>query len=237
MTSRKVILITGAAKRLGKYLAEGLTSNYDLAIHYHQSAAEAEALAKKLTSQRKKSAFTFKANMMSLSEIEKGISQVLDYFGHIDILINNASIFERTPFGTISEKEWDHHMDINLKGPFFCTQTVARWMLKQKNITAYKIINIADSGSPKTRGDYLPYWISKSGLMAMTETLAKVFAPGIQINSIAPGPILFPEDAERLKKQLCIYPEEILKTVHYLLEASSVTGNTIILDQGRRYLI
>lgn len=235
---KKVILITGAGKRLGRYLAEGLSEKYNIAIHYHRSKKEAMSLATHLNFCRKESTHIFQANMMSVRDIENMVKKIVRHFGRVDILINNASIFKTTPFGTISEEDWDQHMDTNLKGPFFCTQAVANWMLHQtEDKKHFKIINIADSGGPKTRAHYLPYWVSKSGLMAMTETLAKIFSPGIQVNTIAPGPILFSEDAEKLKQQLPIHPSEILKTVHYLLNTSAVTGNTLIIDQGRRYSI
>ncbi|MBI2645608.1 MAG: SDR family NAD(P)-dependent oxidoreductase [Deltaproteobacteria bacterium] len=232
-----VILITGAAKRLGRELAIALSDRgAKIALHYHTSEAEAQDTLKTIL-KNKKMAHLFKANLASVSETEKMVSQVIQHFGRIDVLINNAGVFYATPFGQIKEQEWDQFLDTNLKGPFFCIQAVAQQMLSQKgNLKQYKIINIADSGGPRTRVNYLPYWISKSGLMAMTETLAKIFTPGIQVNTICPGPIGFPEDLEKLKNQMPIDPKEIVNTVLYLIESvDSVTGNTFIIDQGRRY--
>ncbi|MBI3019220.1 MAG: SDR family NAD(P)-dependent oxidoreductase, partial [Deltaproteobacteria bacterium] len=198
--------------------------------------AEAQDTLKTIL-KNKKMAHLFKANLASVTKKEKMVSQVIQHFGRIDVLINNAAVFYATPFGQVQEKEWDQFLDTNLKGPFFCTQAVAKHMLSQKeNPKQYKIINIADSGGPRTRVNYLPYWISKSGLMAMTETLAKIFTPSIQINTLCPGPIGFPEDLEKLKNQMPIDPKEIINTVFYLIESvDSVTGNTFIIDRGRRY--
>lgn len=233
----KVILITGAAKRLGRELALALADRgFDLALHYHSSDKEAQSLLKEIQKKGAK-AKLFKADLTSVPEIEAMVSEALKHFGRLDVLINNAAVFYATPFGQIQEKEWDQFLDTNLKGPFFCIQAVAKHMLAQKeNLKQYKIINIADSGGPRTRVNYLPYWISKSGLMAMTETLAKIFTPGIQVNTICPGPIGFPENLEKLKNQMPIAPKEIINTVLYLMESvDSVTGNTFIIDQGRRY--
>lgn len=233
----KVILITGAAKRLGRKLSLALADRKaKLALHYHTSEKEAQSLLKEIQKKDVK-AKLFQADLTSVSEVETMVSQVIQHFGRIDVLINNAAVFYATPFGQIQEKEWDQFLDTNLKGPFFCTQAVAKHMLSQKEIgKQYKIINIADSGGPRTRVNYLPYWISKSGLMAMTETLAKIFTPGIQVNTLCPGPIGFAEDLEKLKNQMPIDPSDIVNTVLYLIESvDSVTGNTFIIDQGRRY--
>lgn len=234
-TAQKVILITGAAKRLGRLLALELSHRYAIAIHYHHSHKEAKSLLKQLQKQNCTSAI-FKANLSKVTQIEKTVSAVVKHFGRIDVLINNAAIFYKTPFGQIKEKDWNLFLDTNLKGPFFCAQAVARYLLKQKeNKTFSKIINISDSGGPRTRTHYIPYWISKAGLMAMTETMAKIFSPKIQVNTIAPGPLLFPENETRLKNQMPINPHEIVKAVRYLLETTAVTGNTLIIDSGRRY--
>ena len=232
-----VILITGAAKRLGRELSLALADRgAKLALHYHTSEKEAQSLLKEIQ-KKDVQAKLFQAGLTSVPEIEKMVANVIEHFGRIDVLINNAAVFYATPFGQIKEKEWDQFLDTNLKGPFFCIQAVAKQMLSQKeNLKQYKIINIADSGGPRTRVNYLPYWISKSGLMAMTETLAKIFTPGIQVNTICPGPIGFPKDLEKLKNQMPIHPKEIVNTVLYLIESvDSVTGNTFIIDQGRRY--
>jgi pteridine reductase len=227
--NERIALITGGAKRLGKSLAESLLSHgWEVALHYNTSQKEAESL---------QGATPFKADLQSVSDIESMVTEVIKKFGRIDALINNAAIFFETPFGDITEDQWDPFLNTNLKGPFFCAQAVANQMKKQKNSThPYHIINITDSGGPKTRGNYLPYWISKEGLRAMTETLAKVLAPDILVNAVAPGPILFPEDQKRLKNQTPIDPREIAEAVHYLLGGTrALTGNTLIIDGGRRY--
>lgn len=236
----KTILITGGAKRLGRALAlhlaeEGAT----IAIHYHSSKKEAEGLLRHLKNKGSEAAL-FKADLRQVKQIETMIQKVIKHFGHIDVLINNASIFFTTPFGKIREKEWDLFMETNLKGPFFCAQAVARHLWKQKKGQSLKIINILDSSGPKTRGNYLPYWISKTGLSAMTETLAGIFSPTnkVSVNAIAPGPILFREDREKFKHEMTIDPLDIVSAVKYLIEDKhAVTGNVLVIDKGRRYVL
>lgn len=239
----KTILITGGAKRLGRALAihlaeEGAT----IAIHYHSSKKEADSLLRHLKSKGFEAAL-FRADLRKVKQIEAMVRKVIKHFGHIHALINNASIFFETPFGKIREKEWDLFMETNLKGPFFCAQAVARYLWKQKKGRLLKIINILDSSGPKTRGNYLPYWISKTGLTAMTETLAKIFSsmkkePIISINGIAPGPIFFPEDRKKFRNDITVDPSDIAAAVSYLIHGgNSLTGNVLLLDKGRRYVL
>ncbi len=239
----KVILITGAARRLGRALALHLAEEGNaIALHYHSSQEDAKNLLELLEKKGARAAL-FKADLRKVRQIEAMVQKVIKHFGHIDVLINNASIFFATPFGKIREKEWDLFIETNLKGPFFCTQAVSRYLGKQKKGRELKIINILDSSGPKTRGNYLPYWISKTGLSAMTETLAKIFSPttakgtAISVNAIAPGPIFFPQDREKFKDDITIDPLDIVSAVKYLIEDKhAVTGNVLVIDKGRRYL-
>jgi pteridine reductase len=240
--NQKVILITGAARRLGRALALNLAEEGSaIALHYRSSQKDAKNLLELLEKKGARAAL-FKADLRKVRQIEAMVQKVIKHFGHIDVLINNASIFFATPFGKIREKEWDLFIETNLKGPFFCTQAVCRYLGKKKRRSDMKIINILDSSGPKTRGNYLPYWISKSGFSAMTETLARIFSPmnkgtSISVNAIAPGPILFPKDREKFKDDITINPSDIVSAVKYLIEDKhAVTGNVLVIDKGRRYL-
>lgn len=237
----KVILITGAAKRLGHALAVSLAKEgAAMAIHYYTSQKEARLLLKQLNTKGHRAAL-FKADLKSVSQIKKMVQQVMKHFGHIDVLINNAALFYATPFEKTTEKEWNLFIDTNLKAPFFCAQAVIRHSLKQKQ-RGLKIINILDSSGPKTRENYLPYWISKTGLSAMTEVLAKIFSPtsgrsSITVNGIAPGPILFSEDQKKFKHEITIDPLDIVSAVNYIIEdKNALTGNILLIDKGRRYI-
>lgn len=219
MLKGKVVFITGAAKRLGLELALGFSkAKASIALHYHQSEKEVTKLKLKLPS-----CDIFKADLNHVLEIEEMVSNIMKRFGQIDILINNAAIFYPTPFEEITEKTWDHFLNVNLKAPFFCTQAVARYNKK------FKVINIADSGTPKTRSRYIPYWISKAAIVNMTEILAKTLGPDIQVNCISPGHIAFDN------KEDGIPSKDIVSQALSLASQTSITGNNMIIDRGRRY--
>jgi len=234
--NEKVVLITGSAKRLGRALALSLAKDgASVAIHYHSSEKEAKSLLSTLGTTPSKAAL-FRADLTEVKQIEAMVQKVIRHFGRIDVLINNASVFYSTPFGKTTEKEWNLFINTNLKGPFFCAQAV--YAAQKKG--GFKIINILDSSGPKTRENYLPYWISKTGLSAMTETLAKIFLdaghPTITVNGIALGPILFPEDQKKFKHDITIDPLDIVSAVKYLIgDNNALTGNLLLIDKGRRY--
>ena len=237
MENRPVILITGAAKRLGRLLALDLSDRgAKIAVHYKDSEEAAHQLVKEIRQKEAPSA-AFHADLTSKTQIDQMVDQVIETFGRIDVLINNASVFYKTPFGQVTEQDWDRLMDTNLKGPFFCAQAVGRQMLQQSRLGACsKIITISDSEGPQSRKQYQPYWISKAALSALTETLAQSFTPHILVNSIAPGPLAFAEDHSEIKNQMPVDPFEVVKTVRFLVEeANAITGNTFVIDNGRRY--
>lgn len=182
----------------------------------------------------------FRADLNEPSEIAGMLRAVESKLGPVEILINNASIFEKKNFFEITEEDWDRHMNINLKGPFLLAQGVARGMI---SMGSGKIINITDYTAVRPSKDYLPYNISKAGLTALTKTLAKELAPTIQVNSIALGPTLPPENyteekrgrvAEKTLLKRWGDPEEVANAVVFLLEGTDYsTGQTIYIDGGK----
>jgi NAD(P)-dependent dehydrogenase (short-subunit alcohol dehydrogenase family) len=168
------------------------------------------------------------------------VQKTLRTFGSIEILVNNAAIFYKTPFQKIKETDWDRHMDINLKGTFLCSHKVGLEMLKKEQ---GKIINIADWAGLRPYRGYIPYCVSKAGVICLTQALAKTLAPHVQVNCIAPGPMLLPEDMSENEIKEIIQgtplkrigsPEDIAKTVLFLIEGSDfITGATYHVDGGR----
>jgi pteridine reductase len=168
------------------------------------------------------------------------IRKVFHKSGGIDILINNAAIFLKTPIGTVKEREWDALFSLNLKAAFFCTQSVGVKMVKQGN---GKIINIGDAAGDNLWPSYIPYGITKSGIIAMTKGFAKAFAPSVQVNCINPGPILLPDSYSKSERERAIgrtllkregSVRDIASTVRYLLKDSDyVTGSVFNIDGGR----
>ncbi|MHB2026879.1 MAG: SDR family NAD(P)-dependent oxidoreductase [Elusimicrobiota bacterium] len=234
------ILITGAARRLGRAIAEALAARgANIAIHCRASLPEGCRLAKKLGREFGIKAVAFKADLSVFSEIPALSRRVLNHFRTIDVLINSASIYEKNKFGRTSERDWDRHLNVNLKAPFFLSQAMAGPMKK----TGGKIINIADWSGIKPYVDYIPYCVSKAGLICLNTALAKALAPKIQVNAILPGPVLLPEglsagEARTIAEATLVKrlgsPRDIVKAIIFLLEDGDfITGTAIPVDGGR----
>jgi len=168
------------------------------------------------------------------------VAQVLAAFGRIDVLVNCASVFYRKPLEELTEHDWDVNLDTNLKAPFFLAKFAGAAMRRQG---AGKIVNIGDWAGIRPYNNYLPYTVSKAGLIGLTRALAKALAPQVQVNCVALGPVMPPEDydaaeIERLKQATLTKtlgsPEEVARAVLYLCEGTDfATGSTLMLDGGR----
>lgn len=239
----KTALITGAARRIGKAIASHLhTQNINLILHYHTSEKEAESFSQELNKKRSHSAVILKTNLAETPELNRLIQQAVEAFGHLDILVNNASCFYRTPWGQVTEQAWDNLMAVNVKAPLFLSQAAAPYLAKTKGC----IINITDIHAEKPLRDYMVYCISKAGLIMLTQSLAKELGPNVRVNAISPGSILWPEGEntlppavqqtliERTALQSHGSPEEIAKAVLFLATAADyVTGQVLTVDGGR----
>lgn len=234
----KVVLITGGAKRIGREIALGFAKRGAIVlVHYHTSKAEAEELAKDLK-KRQVRCRTYQADLFNLVEVKRLAKGILKDFGVVDVLVNNAAIFFKTPFESTTEAEWDDLITVNLKAPFFLSQALAPAMKKKGS---GRIIHIADWSGLRPYKDYLPYCLSKSGLIAMTQGLAKTLAPEVLVTAVCPGPILPPPDLGQkeiegvAKKTLVGHwgrPEEIARMVVFLAESNFVTGSYHLVDGG-----
>ena len=235
----KNVLITGAAKRIGHEIALTLAaSGACILIHYRRSRPEAEILQKEIVRKGGK-ALLFQADFSKISGIKKFTDEVYRKAGRIDVLVNNASIFYPTPLGSLTEKDWDDFLAVNLKAPFFLSQAAGEKMLKRKS---GKIINLLDWTAERPGGEYLPYCISKAGLLAATRGMAKAFAPHVQVLGVAPGPILPPEGvtgrkakarAEKTLLKRYGSPEDVAETVRFLIEGTDfMTGAVVPVEGG-----
>lgn len=235
----RVALVTGAAVRLGKAMSLALASRgCHMALHYRFSEREAKETAGEISSLGRQ-AFLVRCDLARAEEVEALAERTLQHFGQIDILVNNAALFYATPFGKITEEEWDTVLDVNLRAPFFLAQAVGRAMLTRQQ---GKIINLADTSAWRPWRDYLPYCISKMGIVAMTEGLARALAPNVQVNAIAPGTVLPPIDGSETLEELAQKtllkrvgsPDDIVSAVLFLLEGGDfVTGQVMVVDGGR----
>jgi NAD(P)-dependent dehydrogenase (short-subunit alcohol dehydrogenase family) len=236
----KTVLVTGSAKRVGKTIALTLAKRgANLIINYQRSRSEAEDTVQEVEKLGARS-LAVRANVSVVNDVQAMIRQAVKHFGRLDVLVNNAAIFYPTPFDRLTEKDWDEMININLKGSFLCAKYAADEMLKSGG---GKIINIADWSGIRPYVDYLPYCVSKSGVIALTKALAVTLAPTIQVNCVAPGPVMLPGDftdqdrAEVLAKtplKRTGSPEDIANTVKFLIEGSDfMTGAMIAVDGGR----
>jgi pteridine reductase len=237
----KRILITGAAKRIGKEMALSFfNKGWDIVIHYNSSKEEAEALAHKMNSERSNSAMLVQANLDNANEVEKLAEKILSKNGSIDALINNASTFYPTPVGTFSEENWNALMGSNLKAPLFLIQSLHKELEKNKGF----IINVTDINVDRALVNHSIYLAAKSGLQTLTKSLAKELAPCIRVNAIAPGAILEPPNTEWTSEQknniINAVPmkrmgteKDIVDAAIYLSEAEYVTGQILNIDGGK----
>ena len=238
---KKRILITGAAKRIGKEMALSFfNKGWDIVIHYNSSKEEAEALADQMNSERNNSAMLVQANLDNANEVEMLVEKILSKNGSIDALINNASTFYPTPIGTFSEENWNALMGSYLKAPLFLIQSFYKELEKNKGF----IINVTDINVDRALVNHSIYLAAKSGLQTLTKSLAKELAPNIRVNAIAPGAILEPPNtdwtAEQKNNIINAVPmkrmgteKDIVDAAIYLSEAEYVTGQILNIDGGK----
>lgn len=237
----KVAVITGSAVRIGRAIALALAdAGADICIHYNSSDQAARDTCNEIE-QRGRKAIQVSADLSNpVSAAETVFSAVMTELGRADVLVNSASVFENKQLKEATEADWDSQLDINLKAPFFLSQKFAELLPSDR--TGH-IINIVDWRANRAGIGHLPYRISKAGLVTLTECLALELAPGIQVNAIAPGAILPPpgEDRSYLEQRSggiplkrVGNPEELCRTVLYLLNSEFVTGEVISVAGGEQ---
>lgn len=236
----RVVLVTGGAKRVGRAIAVALARRgARIAFSYRTSAQDARATMQALE-QAGADALAVRADLSNGQEVKRLVDRVDRRFGRLDVLINSAANFDRAPFESLSERDWDHALDANLKGPFLCALYASRLM---KRHGGGKIINFADWAGVRPYRDYLPYCVSKAGVIGLTSALAKELAPAIQVVAIAPGPILPPSGmsasararvAARVPLKRWGGPQDIVNTVLFLIEGTDfMTGSVVFVDGGQ----
>ena len=237
----KVVLITGAAHRIGKETAKVFfDAGWNIIIHFNRSKAAAKELADQFNNLREGSACIVQADLDVDQDVERLIKKARDAYNRIDALINNASSFFPTPLQEISYEDWNKLMGSNLKGPLFITRGLAD-LLKSSNGS---VINITDINIDKGMPGYSIYSAAKGGLKAITKVLAKELAPDIRVNAVAPGAILEPPGRtwtpEELANIVSKIPlnrigneSDIANTVKFIVDSKYITGQTINVDGGR----
>jgi NAD(P)-dependent dehydrogenase (short-subunit alcohol dehydrogenase family) len=236
----KTALITGSARRLGKEIALKISKlGYDIVLHYNNTP---EADVKNTISEVQNNNVTVYPFKSDISKYE-GIINLFNYIkkeaGGLDLLINNAAIFKHYDFFDIDEKVFDNFINTNLKSTFFCSQEAARLMKNNNGIS--RIINLASLGGILNWTGFMPYGISKAGVIKFTKLLAKKLAPNILVNAIAPGTVELGNDSNINPNELKKYPmkrfaaaEDITNIIEYLTRDNNyITGQIFVVDGGR----
>jgi NAD(P)-dependent dehydrogenase (short-subunit alcohol dehydrogenase family) len=235
----KVALVTGGAKRIGKAIVLALAARgCKIVVHYHTSHTEAEETVRELLTAGHE-AIALQADITQEADVDRMVEAAIARFGRIDILVNNAAVFFRTPVDTLTVEEWEQVMNVNLTGTFLCAQKIG---LRMREWGWGHIINMADVAGLRPWIDYIPYSISKACVITFTQGLAMELAPEVMVNAIVPGPVLFQDDTPEEVRQREIdktlvkrvgTPEEVAEVVVLVAESDYSTGSLFHVDGGR----
>jgi pteridine reductase len=235
----RVALVTGGGRRLGLAMARALAGRgATLAIHYHSSSEGATALRDEIAASGGRAA-CFAADLTDAEAAAELPRRVVRELGSLDVLVNSAAIMDRRSFEATTPAEWDATLDLNLRSVFFCTQGAAPALRAARG----KVVNLADLSGLEPWPGFAAHSISKAGVIMLTRVLARVLAPEVTVNAIAPGAVLVPEaydadERERLARAAPLRrlgsPADVTEALLYLLErADFVTGEVLAVDGGR----
>ena len=243
--TRKVVLITGAAKRVGATIARTLhAAGYDLALHYRRSHGEMDALIAEFEMQRADSTLAVQAELADIDHLPRIVDACIARYGRLDGLVNNASAFYPTPIGTVTAQQWNELFASNAQAPFFLAQAAAPHLKSARG----SIVSIADIYAQHPLARHPVYSMAKAALVAMTRSLARELAPEVRANAVAPGAILWPESGKAYTDQTDLIartplartgtPEDVAAAVLFLLrDAKFTTGQILNVDGGRELVI
>ena len=241
VSEKPVVLLTGAARRVGRVLARTLHgAGYDVALHYRQSKGEAEQLAAELEHKRADSTLLLAGELADIAALPKLVLRTVQRFGRLDALVNNASAFFPTGVGDTSEAQWDELFASNAKGPYFLAQAAAPHL----RVANGCIVNLVDIYAERPLARHPVYCMAKAALAMMTKALALELGPAVRVNGVAPGAVLWPEAGKEYADQQALVggsvlkragtPEDVAGAVLFLVrDARFVTGEILRVDGGR----
>jgi NAD(P)-dependent dehydrogenase (short-subunit alcohol dehydrogenase family) len=240
MAQRKVALVTGAGRRIGRAIVERLaTDGYDVALHVSErSRGDAEALAGALESRGVRASVLI-ADLSNADDVGSLIDRGVRSLGPLTLLVNNASVFEDDRIETFDVARWDRHFAVNLRAP---AQLSAAFAAALPDGLEGSIVNIVDQRVWRLNPNFFSYTLSKAALWTATQTMAQAFAPRIRVNAVGPGPTLanhmqdnlaFAREAASVPLGRGADPAGIAEAVAYLANARAVTGQMIAVDGGQ----
>ena len=240
-SDRPVALVTGAARRIGARTARCLHADgFDLALHYRNSQAEMQALVAELNAARADSAMALQADLAEFDRLPELVAHTVGRYGRLDALVNNASTYYATPFGTATPAQWDELFASNARAPFFLAQAAAPHLKAARGA----IVNIVDIYAERPLPGHSVYCMAKAALVMATKALAQELGPEVRVNAVAPGNVLWSdnpvkaETLETVRERTALQrqgdPDDIAEAVRWLLTGNGyVTGQVLAVDGGR----
>jgi 3-oxoacyl-[acyl-carrier protein] reductase/pteridine reductase len=234
----RVALVTGGGVRVGRAVCLALAQRGAAVAFTHLDCEECRSTADEIAACGAP-VLELELDVREPGAPKRVVEQVVERFGRLDILVNNASVWLRAPFLDITPEAWQIALDVNLTGPFLMSQAAAPHMLRQE---WGLIVNITDLSAYQTWKEYAHHSASKAGLVALTHVMAAELAPHIRVNAIAPGTVLLPEGAPDSKRQWAEgnsllkrigRPEDVARTVLFLVDSDFATGGVYFIDGGR----
>lgn len=234
----RVALVTGAGRRVGAAIAGGLArAGCDVAVHHHASTEGAEATLRSVRAAGRRGE-SFAADLRDPAAARELPRRVVETLGRLDVLVNSAGVMVRREFADITPDDWNDALALNLSAALFTAQGAAPHLRRTRG----KIVNLADVAAFEVWPAYLPLNVSKAGVVMLTRGLARVLAPEVTVNAVAPGAVLPPADwPEEARAHLASTtplrrlgaPEDVVRAVLFLLENDYVTGVVLPVDGGR----
>ncbi|MEQ1689982.1 MAG: SDR family oxidoreductase [Gemmatimonas sp.] len=239
MIDQRVTLVTGGARRVGAAIVRSFSERGDaVVIHHGHSPEEAEALAASLRAAGTP-VHVVQADLADALAPGRVVAEVIAAFGRLDVVVSSASLMTRHAFDAVTPAEWDRVEAINLRAPFFLMQAAARVMTE-----GGVIVQMSDHlAFEATFPSLIPHQVTKSAVTQLVRAIAAALAPRIRVNAVAPGLVLAPDDLtdERLQQFLTDVPlarsgspDDVVQAIHYLVDATYVTGTTLQVDGGRQ---
>jgi NAD(P)-dependent dehydrogenase (short-subunit alcohol dehydrogenase family) len=236
-----VVLITGAARRVGKVIALDMACRgAKVIVHYHRSKKEAKELASLVRRKGVGEIHLLQGDLAKISEVQRLAKEAWAWQGRVDALIHNASSFYPTPLGKVTERQWEDLFATNAKAPFFLSQALGEKMFRRGR---GKIVCLGDWAAHHPYSNFLPYCAAKAALLALSKGLARSLAPKVQVNAVLPGPVMWPQDLDAKAKKKILQktplkragsPEDVASAVRFFIEGNDfMTGSELHVDGGR----